>query len=191
MDYVQRNLGKNEKIVLRAKINWLALLVPILWAVLVEIAWSMFKKKVVGEIDPSTTTGDDPTKQIFNVFAVVSQIIAFLPAIVRFLVLANEKLVITNKRIVGKVGILRVDTIDFPIEKVDNVTYNAGIFGNLFKYYTLQITGTSGDKKELKMVANAQAFKNAVSEAIERHAEEARKAQAAEIAAAMGNKPQM
>ena len=117
--------------------------------------------------------------------------ISFIPLIKQLLINVTTHLAITNKRIVGKVGILRVDTIDFPIEKVDNVTYNAGIFGNLFKYYTLQITGTSGDKKELKMVANAQAFKNAVSEAIERHAEEARKAQAAEIAAAMGNKPQM
>lgn len=91
----------------------------------------------------------------------------------------------------GKAGILKVDTIDFPIEKVDNVTYNANIAGNIFKYYTVVVTGTSGDKKTAKMVANALNFKNAVNEAIERHAEEARKAQASEIAAAMNNKAQM
>lgn len=191
MDYVQRNLGKNEKIVLRAKINWVALLVPILWSVLVEIGWKMLKKKLLGDAGIDNTSSDDPEKQVLTFLTVLSQVIAFLPVVVRFLVLVTEKLVITNKRIVGKIGILRVNTIDFPIEKVDNVTYNAGIFGNLFKYYTLRIMGTSGENKEVKMVANAGAFKNAVSEAIERHAEEARKAQAAEIAAAMGNRPQM
>ena len=91
----------------------------------------------------------------------------------------------------GKVGILKVDTIDFPIEKVDNVTYNANIAGNIFKYYTVVVAGTSGDKKTVKTVANALNFKNAVNEAIERHAEEAIKAQASEIAATMNNKAQM
>ena len=105
----------------------------------------------------------------------VFQLAAFGPLTVRILVLLMTKLLITNKRVVGKAGILIVDTIA----------------GNIFKYYTVVVAGTSGDKKTVKTVANALDFKNAVNEAIERHAEEARKAQASEIAAAMNNKAQM
>ena len=66
MDYVQRNLGKNEKIVLRAKINWVALLVPILWSVLVEIGWKMLKKKLLGDAGIDNTSSDDPEKQVLT-----------------------------------------------------------------------------------------------------------------------------
>lgn len=47
----------------------------------------------------------------------VFQLAAFAPLLVRILVLLTTKLVITDKRVVGKAGILKVDTIDFPIEK--------------------------------------------------------------------------
>ena len=85
----------------------------------------------------------------------VFQLAAFGPLTVRILVLLMTKLLITNKRVVGKVGILKVDTIDFPIEKVDNVAYNANIAGNIFKYCTVVVAGTNGDKKTVKTVANA------------------------------------
>ena len=189
-NYVDNNLRKDEHVVVRAKISWLTLVMPVIWCVLVWVGYFMLVSKLGGK-DQSGSANGEQMKSEAKTILLVALLISFIPLIKQLLINVTTHLAITNKRIVGKVGILRVDTIDFPIEKVDNVTYNAGIFGNLFKYYTLQITGTSGDKKELKMVANAQAFKNAVSEAIERHAEEARKAQAAEIAAAMGNKPQM
>lgn len=185
MDYVERNLGKDEQIVLRAKINWLALLVPIIGAVAWEVIMVFARRWAENMVFNS-----DDADSLKTGVTILCQLFAFLPVLARFLVLVTTKLVITNKRVVGKVGILKVDTIDFPIEKIDNVTYNAGVFGNLFKYYTLVVTGTSGDKKTVKMVANALKFKNAINEAIEAHAEEARKAQASEIAAAMNNRPQ-
>ncbi len=186
MDYVERNLRKDEQIVLRAKINWLALIVPFIATIFWEVV-CIFVRKALD--DALFGSGDEDT--VKAIVTAVFQLAAFAPLLVRILVLLTTKLVITNKRVVGKVGILKVDTIDFPIEKVDNVTYNANIAGNIFKYYTVVVTGTSGDKKTVKMVANALNFKNAVNEAIERHAEEARKAQASEIAAAMNNKAQM
>ena len=72
------------------------------------------------------------------------------------------------------------------IDKIDNVSYNASFFGNIFKYATVQIGSVSGEKKQIGAIGNARDFKNSVTDAIEKHAEEARKAQAAEIAAAMG-----
>ncbi len=182
MDYVEKNLGKGEEIILRAKVNWLALLVNLFWGLIVEIALIVIKNKLGGVTGGSGSEGTDPMLfvQIFI------HVLAWLPAVKKFLIIVTTKLAVTNKRVIGKVGIFSVQAIDFHIDKVDNVTYDAGVFGNLFKYYKVTVSGTGGDKKTVFPISNAFEFKNRVNEAVEQHAEEARKAQAAEIAMAMG-----
>lgn len=182
MNYVERNLGKDEKIVLDAKISWLTLLPKALWAILVIVGMIVLNTEVFAELENPNT---DTAVLIVNLALVF---LAAFPLLKQMLINYTTKLAVTNKRVVGKVGILRITTIDFHIDKVDNISFNAGFWGNLLKYYTITLTGTSGDKTEIKAIANAQKFKNAVTEAVEKHAEEARKAQAAEIAAAMGAK---
>ncbi len=123
-------------------------------------------------------------------------LIGVLPFIHRLLLWLSINLALTNKRVVGKVGILRVNSIDFHLDKIDHVQIKASILGNLFHYYTLRILSVGGagfdnnrrrnDKDTFVGISNAQEFKDMATRAIEVHAEEARKAQAAEIARAMG-----
>lgn len=191
-NYVERNLRKDEKIVLRAKISWLTLVVPVIWCVLVEVLYFYLMNKLEGASSSSSSSSANAAGgQIKTILLIVCQLFALVPLIKQILINTTTHLAITNKRVVGKTGILRVLAFDYPINKIDNVTYGGGIFGNLFKYYTVVVQSSSSDKAAIKAISNAQAFKNAVTEAVERYADEARKAQAAEIAAAMGNKPQM
>lgn len=182
MNYVERNLGKGERIVLDAKISWLTLVPKVIWAVIVFVGLIILNTKVLAEV-----SAEEAASLILFVKIALS-VIALLPLILQLLVNFTTKLAVTNKRVIGKTGILRIATIDYHIDKVDNVAYNAGLWGNLLKYYTVTLTGTSGEKVSIKAIANALKFKSAVTEAVEKHAEEARKAQAAEIAAAMGSK---
>ncbi len=215
MDYIERNLGKGEQVILRAKINPFGIIAPILWGALVEFLWAFFSAKIYevlgGMFSSSTGAGvtasalipaldgaeqavgetvDQTLRIVRKVINVVVQIFALFPFLKRFLILITTKLAVTNKRVIGKVGILSIKTIDFHIDKVDNIKYNAKFFGNLFRYYTITVASTSGEHFDVQYVFNALQFKNTVNEAIEAHAEQARKAQAAEIAAAMG-KPQI
>lgn len=183
MNYVERNLGKGERIVLDAKISWLTLVPKVLWAVIVFVGLIVLNAKLFA------SAADVEEAASFILFIKIAlSVIALLPLVLQLLVNFTTKLAVTNKRVVGKVGIVRISTIDYHIDKVDNVAYNAGLWGNLLKYYTVTITGTSGEKVSIKAISNALKFKSAITEAVEKHAEEARKAQAAEIAAAMGSK---
>ena len=61
------------------------------------------------------------------------------------------------------------------------------ILGNKYKArIEMRQIGNRDEAKQIGAIGNARDFKNSVTDAIEKHAEEARKAQAAEIAAAMG-----
>lgn len=181
MNYIESNLRKEEQVVVRAKISWLTLVAPALLAIVAWIGAFILMSKLNG------VKGMD--KDASKILTYVLLVIAFLftiPLIKRALINATTHLAVTNKRVIGKVGVLKIDTIDYPVDKIDNVSYNAGFFGNIFKYATVQIGSVSGEKKQIGAIGNAQEFKNSVTDAIEKHAEEARKAQAAEIAAAMG-----
>ena len=113
-------------------------------------------------------------------------VIGLLPLVIKAIILWGMNLAVTNKRVVGKVGVLKIQALDYHIDKVDNVSLKAGALANLFHYHTVIVKG-GGDKAEIKFVgiSNANEFKNAVNEAIEKHAAEARKQQAEEIAKAM------
>lgn len=120
-------------------------------------------------------------------------LVGLLPFLVRLCRFYSFTLALTNKRVVGKAGILRIHSMDYPIDKIDHVEIKAGIFGNLFKYAELSVMSVgsadmhySKTRKMFVGIRNAQEFKDAVTEAVERHAAEARKAQAEEIARAMG-----
>lgn len=195
MDYIQSNLGSGEKVLIRAKVNWLAVVAPFLWGVIVEAAYIVLRILVFGLLselitnmfggDSSSDGGNTAFSVVKIIITVILHFIGWWPTIKKILRLLTTKLAVTNRRVIGKTGILSIRTIDFHIDKIDNVSYNAGFWGNLFHYYTIRIAGTSGNSKTVELISNAQAFKNTVNDAIEKHAEEARKAQAAEIAAAM------
>lgn len=178
MNYIESNLRKEEQVVVRAKISWWTLVAPALLAI---VAW-VGAFVLMGKIEMP----DKDAKSIITIVLLVLGFLFTIPLIKRVLINATTHLAVTNKRVIGKVGVLKVDTIDYPVDKIDNVSYNAGFFGNIFKYATVQIGSVSGEKKSIGAIGNAQVFKNSVTDAIEKHAEEARKAQAAEIAAAMG-----
>lgn len=122
-------------------------------------------------------------------FAFAISALVFLSKISRF---CTCDLALTNKRVVGRIGLLKKRVMDIHIDKIDNVQIKSGLFGSLMKYYTISVKCASGDAGEVGSnfvgIRNAQDFKDRTNDMIEQHAEEARKAQAAEIARAMGGK---
>lgn len=121
-------------------------------------------------------------------------LIGALPTLIKFLRWLTMDLALTNKRVIGKMGILSINALDFHIDKVDHVQIKAGVWGKLFHFYSLKVVSVGGANQgserggnsQFIAIKNAPEFKNAVTEAIEQHSEEARRAQAEEIARAMG-----
>lgn len=188
--YVENNLGKGEQIVLKAKKSFWCLIPEIVSCIVIIVLFVLLKNVLElddqGKFEYAMTTG----KLYVNPLAGKIWIPIFLCVIIigiKLIKLWGMNLAVTNKRVVGKIGVLKIQTLDYHIEKVDNVSFKAGLWGNLFHYYTVVVQG-GGDNAKIKFIgiSNANQFKNAVNEAIEEHAEEARKQQAAEIARAMG-----
>ncbi len=191
--YVENNLGRGEEIVLKAKKSFWCVVPQIVWFVLMVVLFFVLKNVLSEPREPENLeelalvmAGETLVSPIVDYLWILI-IVGLIPLIIRLIVLWGMNLAVTNKRVIGKIGVLKIQALDYHIEKVDNVSLKAGFLGNLFHYHTVVVKG-GGDNAEIKFIgiSNANQFKNAINEAIEKHADEARKQQAAEIAKAMG-----
>lgn len=184
MGYAENNLQHGEAIVVRAQFSmWGAVGGVIGMIITVPFAIVCF---VLGGF-----VSDLPSVQIYCVSIGVF-LLVFGVFLLIFTVASTKsnELVVTNKRVIGKHGILGKHIIDIPIDKVDSVSVQIPFFGQLFHYNSIRIN-TAGSYSVgvgnaaaniFPAVTNANEIKNVINEAIERHAAEARRSQAYDIA---------
>ena len=64
---------------------------------------------------------------------------------VKLLRILNTKLTIDEKIVSGKTGILNIETLDSPINKITSVKVEQGIFGRIFNFGNVYINTPSGN----------------------------------------------
>lgn len=179
MNYIENNLRKDEKVIAQAKIRFLPVIAYLL---------KLSPLLILGIIFLCINSSDknyEPFDSAAHLIGVIWIILYLLAGLIYFLIIKHTCLALTNKRLIGKTGLFSIQSTDVLIEKIDNVTISAGFFGKLFHFYTVKIESTSTAIGIYKNIYNGPEFKNAVIDAIDNRAEELRKAQAAELAAAM------
>ena len=96
----------------------------------------------------------------------------------------KTELGITNKRIVGKVGVFNTKALDAPLNKIQNVAVTQPFFGKIFNFGTVKINTAVGEY-EFSGIASPDAFKGMIMAQIDQYEEDRVKQQAAEMASAM------
>ena len=115
--------------------------------------------------------------------------VLFIPtikAIVATLKFFNIELALTNKRIIGKTGVLSTDALNAPLDKIQNVGVNQTLFGRMFNYGTVTINTAAGNYT-FHMIKNVNAFKGQIMSQIEIYQEEKIQLQAEKMASAMAS----
>lgn len=75
-----------------------------------------------------------------------------------WLVCKTTVLALTNNRVIFKSGILRLNIMEFRLNKVESIMLDQGIFARIFGYGVLTITGTGGDRTPLECIENPLEF---------------------------------
>ena len=121
------------------------------------------------------------------IFGILFFWLAFIPLIkaiiatVRFM---NIELAVTNKRVVGKVGVASTNALDAPLNKIQNVSVSQGFWGKIFNYGIIKINTAAGEFV-FTAVKNVNQFKGIIMAQIDQYEEDRIKQQAAEMANAM------
>ena len=160
MGYTEQNLGKNEQVVQKGRINMIAILPNAIIAVLILGIFLM-----AGSILPGL-------------------IIAAIIVGVKYLKMISTELSLTNRKIIGKVGVISTKVMDSPLNKINNISVEQGLGGKIFGYGKIVITTAAGNYN-FDFISQPDVFRSAVMNQIDIFDEERIRKQAEELAGAM------
>jgi len=123
------------------------------------------------------------------VFGILFCWLLFIPlvkAIIETVKFNNIELAITNKRVIGKTGVVNTSSLDAPLNKVQNSSVKQTLFGKIFNYGIVKIDTAAGSYT-YGAVKDVEEFKRKLMVQIDKYEEDKVKQQAAEMAKAMAN----
>jgi uncharacterized membrane protein YdbT with pleckstrin-like domain len=90
-------------------------------------------------------------------FALPLPVFIMLPPALAY---ASGQLVITDRRVLIKSGIIHRQSMELFISKIESIGVDQGVFGRMFDYGTLTIRGTGGFEEPFEWIANPLLFRS-------------------------------
>ena len=118
----------------------------------------------------------------FNIFT----IIGLIWFIIRFIAYSTNDLILTNKRVFGKCGLISTTQMQSPLNKIDSVSFSNGLIGKLIGYGTVEIATTSSHFK-FRFIRDGHTLYNDIFHQVEINEKEKRVENAEAIAKAIKN----
>ena len=150
MGYIDKHLAPGEQVVFRTRLH------PVIFAG--TAAFAAFVLGVVGLI-VSRNELTARTVALLWLAGVIIAIGSLLPLYVRW---QTSEFAVTDRRVLVKVGLLSVHTLELLLPKVEAIGVDQTIGGRLLGYGTLRIVGTGGTVEAFARVAQPQALREAV-----------------------------
>ncbi|MGH9442650.1 MAG: PH domain-containing protein [Thermoanaerobaculia bacterium] len=156
MSYAEKQLAPGERILYRARYHWIffgkALLLLVLSIVLSAADLWMVQR------------GVDATAVAVLKWAAASVLVfALLFLLVRSLRAAADEFVVTDRRIIHKLGFFSHETRQCPLARVQDITVDQSVFGRLLGYGDLGIeTASEGGQIVFPTISNPEALRTAI-----------------------------
>lgn len=96
----------------------------------------------------------------------------------------STELAITDKRVIGKIGVLNTKSLDAPLNKIQNTSVEQKFLGKIFNYATVRIDTAAGNFT-FDGIMRADEFKRALMAQVDEYEDALVKRQATEMASAM------
>ena len=151
MGYVQSVIGKDEIVQYEAHISLLSFLsrfiVGIILAIVGIYSFTIPINEKVGNISVENILGC--ALLVWGVYVLA------WPMITK----ETTELVITNRRIIAKFGLISRYTIEINLSKVESISVSQSILGRILNYGDLQIIGTGGTREPIPNIGNPLMFR--------------------------------
>ncbi|MBA6254409.1 MULTISPECIES: PH domain-containing protein [unclassified Colwellia] len=81
----------------------------------------------------------------------------------------TTELAITNKRVIAKFGLIRRDTVEMNISKVESIQVEQGIIGRIFNFGSIVVAGAGDPKAPIPGISTPLEFRKMFFEAQEQN----------------------
>jgi len=147
MGFIDDNLMSGERIIYRTRIHWSIFIMP---AILTVAVLSAF--------------GGKPILKILGVFCVL---VGMPWLIMAFISYKTSEFAVTNKRVLIKIGLIRRESLETLLQKVEGIHVEQGIIGRIFDYGTIIVKGTGGTSNPFNTIQAPFEFRKKVQEQVE------------------------
>ena len=156
MSYAEKNLAPGESIIYRARYHWIyyrTALALLLVSAVFALWW-----RIAG-----STLESPGSSAIFGNLALLLLGASGVAFLVRRIRNTADEFVVTNRRVMRKVGIFAREAEHAPIEKIQDVTLDQGMTARLLGYGTV-ILETASERGRIVFpdIARPDAFRNAI-----------------------------
>lgn len=103
---------------------------------------------------------------IFLGFLNPFMIVGLIWFIIRFIAYKTNDLILTNKRVFGKCGLISTTQMQAPLNKIDSVSFSNGLVGKIIGYGTVKIYTTSSTFK-FRFIREGESFYNDIFNQLE------------------------
>jgi len=156
MGYAEKNLVPGEAIVLRARYHWIiyrAAFTLIFLSVLLAAA-SIYASR--------TSPGSGVAKPV-GILALALLALGAVGWLLRWVRAEADEFVVTNRRVIRKVGLLAREIEQAPLEKIQDITVDQGTMGRMLDWGTVTSeTASERGSMTFPRIAHPEAFRNAL-----------------------------
>jgi membrane protein YdbS with pleckstrin-like domain len=168
----KKNLGEGEDLLYVPHLHWLYavkhLVLSLPFFIVLLILWFA---------DNSLTAASDqmgyemwlPVKFLVRQVFLAGILVLLVIFICRILLYLSTEYGVTNKRLIIKKGIIRVTVAEIPTDRIESIYCIQGIFGRIFHYGTVYISGIGGRIPSFYMVARPYALRRKIVNIIEKN----------------------
>jgi uncharacterized membrane protein YdbT with pleckstrin-like domain len=143
MSYISKNLMTNEQVIFQTRLSNLAYLSPVSMVIV-----SLFFIKSIPAIGG---------------FLFVLGLVLIIST---FLKIKSSEFVVTDKRVLIKVGILSTQSLETLLTKVEGIHVGQGLIGKIVNSGSIIVKGTGGTNNVFKQIDKPFEFRSAVNEQI-------------------------
>lgn len=162
MGYIERHLIAGERILYKTRLHSVAVLFPMILALLFLAGASACLYEAMAE---RQNGGEDP--KVLAGAGIVLLVIAGLTGAMAIMKRNATEMVVTNRRVLIKTGIMSRRTIEMLLARVESIVITEPFFGRMLGYGSVVIRGTGGTPEPFHLIANPTEFRRHVQEQIE------------------------
>ena len=163
MSYVEKNLIQGEEVLFRTRHHWIVMLGAFALGTaldLIGVAGIVF---LLTRHDLSTGTRDGGL--VAAGLALASGSALMLAGVMK---LNATEMVVTNKRVIVKTGILTRRTFEMLLSRIESIGVEEPMLGRMLGYGTVILRGVGGTPDEFDLIARPLEFRSHVQEQIEK-----------------------
>jgi uncharacterized membrane protein YdbT with pleckstrin-like domain len=154
MSYVRSVLQQGEAVAYATTLHWFVYLRAI-WLAVLAVALG---------IATLVTSPDPPELRVIVAGAAgVAALVAAVAWLAAFVKRWTTELAVTDRRVIYKTGLIRRDTFEINLSKVESVGVSQSILGRLLGYGEVDIKGTGASLAPITIISNPLRFRSYIT----------------------------